>query len=121
MLDAEITEAQASDYASAYRLAESSALEGARFILADKGYDSARFRQMMEARGLQPVIPPRCHHKAPAHYDRERYKDRNVVERLIGRLKENRRIAMRFDKLAHMFEGFVVLAAVRDSLKRSFC
>jgi len=67
-------------------------------LLADKGYDGDRFRENLLMRGILPVIPPRSNRKVPAHPDYRRYKDRNRVERMFGKLKQQRRIATRYDK-----------------------
>ena len=50
-------------------------------------------------------------------FDKETYRRRNVVERLIGRLKECRRIATRYDKLAESFRCFILLGFIRMWLK----
>ena len=49
-------------------------------------------------RGILPIIPPRSNRKAPVHPDYRRYKDRNRIERMSGKLKQRRRIATRYDK-----------------------
>jgi transposase len=60
-------------------------------LLADKGYDGDRFRENLLMRGILPIIPPRSNRKAPEHPDYRRYKDRNRVERMFGKLKQQRR------------------------------
>ena len=80
-------------------------------LLADKGYDGDRFRESLLVRGILPIIPPRSNRKVPEHPDYRRYKDRNRVERMFGKLKQFRRIATRYDKLAQRFASFVALAA----------
>jgi len=82
-------------------------------LLADKGYDGDAFRQNLLMRGILPVIPPRSNRKMPEHPDYRRYKDRNRVERMFGKLKQQRRIATRYDKTALSFESFLNLAAAR--------
>ena len=83
----------------------------AKEVIADKGYDSDALRQTLQERGSQAVIPPRKNRTNPADYDRERYKDRNLIERLFGKLKQCRRIATRYDKTSRNFLAFVHLAA----------
>jgi transposase len=96
-------------------------------LLADKGYDGDRFRENLLMRGILPIIPPRSNRKVPVHPDYRRYKDRNRVERMFGKLKQQRRIATRYDKTVLSFESFLNLAASRLWLKsfvntaRSFC
>src|SRR3546814_5767395 len=88
-------------------------------LLADKGYDGDRFRESLLTRGILPIIPPRSNRKVPEHPDYRRYKDRNRVERMFGKLKQQRRIATRYDKTLLSFESFLNLAATRLWLKRS--
>ncbi|MCC8416315.1 MAG: transposase [Rickettsia endosymbiont of Gnoriste bilineata] len=52
-------------------------------------------------------------------YDTKIYRKRHIIERLFGRLKENKRIAMRFDKLNSTFLSFVALALAK--LFKLFC
>ena len=79
-------------------------------LLADKGYDGDRFRESLLVRGILPIIPPRSNRKVPEHPDYRRYKDRNRVERMFSKLKQQRRIATRYDKLATRFNAFLHLA-----------
>ena len=85
-------------------------LEG-ECVIADKGYDSNEFVALIEASGMEAVIPPRSNRKSPRSYDEVLYKERNIVERYIGKLKNYRRIACRFDKLAQRYLGFLQFAA----------
>jgi transposase len=75
--------------------------------LADKGYDGDKFRENLLMRGILPIIPPRSNRKALVHPDYRRYKDRNRVERMFGKLKQQRRIATRYDKTVLSFESFL--------------
>lgn len=86
-------------------------------LLADKGYDGDRFRESLLIQSILPIIPPRSNRKAPEHPDYRRYKDRNRIERMFGKLKQQRRIATRYDKSVLSFESFLNLAAVRLWLK----
>ena len=86
-------------------------------LLADKGYDGNRFRDSLLVRGILPIIPPRSNRKVPEHPDYRRYRDRNRVERMFGKLKQQRRIATRYDKTLLSFESFLNLAATRLWLK----
>ena len=67
--------------------------------------------------GILPIIPPRSNRKVPDHPDYRRDKDRNRVERMLGKLKQQRRIATRYDKTILSFESFLNLAAARLWLK----
>ena len=82
----------------------------ARFVVADKGYDSDVFVEMITAQDAQAVIPPRSNRLNPRSFDRHIYRDRNLIERFFARIKHFRRIATRYDKLAKSFLSFVHLA-----------
>ena len=80
-------------------------------LIADKGYDANRLRARIRARGVIPVIPGRRNRKRPIQYDELRYRDRWRIEVMFGRLKDFRRVATRYDKLARNFLSAVHLAA----------
>ena len=80
-------------------------------LIADRGYDSNAIRAAVQAQGAEPVIPPTRSRKAPLHYNRATYRARNLVERLWCRLKDWRRVATRYDKLARNYMAGVHLAA----------
>jgi transposase len=81
-----------------------------RYLLADKGYDADALRRSLRQAGAVPVIPGRSNRKWKVRYDRERYKDRHLVENAFCRLKDFRRVATRYDKLAANFLSGVALA-----------
>lgn len=66
--------------------------------VGDKGYDSDKLVRVIEENGAVAVIPPKKNRKDPRWYDRHLYKVRNLVERLIGRVKHFRRVATRYEK-----------------------
>ena len=80
-------------------------------LLGDRGYDSNAIRAAIIAQGAEVVIPPTSRRKTAIPYDREAYRARNLVERLWCRLKDWRRIATRYDKLAANYMAGVLLAA----------
>ena len=80
-------------------------------LIADKGYDSNAIRAAVQAQGAEVVIPPNRTRKILIPYDRDAYRTRNFVERLWCRLKDWRRIATRYDKLATNYLAGVFLAA----------
>lgn len=80
-------------------------------LIADRGYDTNAIRAAIAAQGAQVVIPSTSSRRAPIPYDREAYKARNLVERLWCRLKDWRRIATRYDKLARNFLSGAIIAA----------
>jgi transposase len=75
--------------------------------IADKGYDSDEIRDSLLDEGMKPVIPYRSNAVDPVPLDKKAYRERNRVERLISKLKQFRRIATRYDKLAVTFMAFV--------------
>ena len=86
-------------------------IAGVKELLGDKAYDSDDFRKSLRRDGIKPVIPGRANRKKRIRYDKEVYKGRNVIERCICRLKDFRRIATRYDKLARNFFSSVCLVA----------
>jgi transposase len=91
-------------------------------VAGDKGYSSPAIRAFLSACGAEPVIPHRkdelARMPAPPRFDKRAYRRRNAVERLVGRLKEWRRIATRFEKLAVNFAAMVRIAFIRLYLTR---
>jgi len=81
-------------------------------LLADKGYDANSLRDRLAATETEAVIPSTRSRKAPIPYDAEAYHDRNLIERAFCRLKDWRRIATRYDKLAINFASAVAIAAI---------
>lgn len=79
-------------------------------VLADKGYDANHVLEYLAQREIQAVIPPKANRVEQREYDRHVYKDRNLVERFFCRLKQFRRIATRYEKLARNFFGMLSLA-----------
>jgi transposase len=88
-----------------------SLMAGIKKLLGDKAYDSDSFRKSLRQDGITPVIPGRSNRKKRIRHDKEAYKGRNVIERCYCRLKDFRRIATRYDKLARNFFSGVCLAA----------
>lgn len=86
------------------------------FVLADKGYDSSDFVQLIEDSGGNAVIPPRSNSRDPRSYDKEMYKCRNLVERFFNRMKQFRRFATRYEKTSKSFLALVHFVAVFVSL-----
>lgn len=81
-------------------------------LLADRGYDADHLRRRLAAQGATAVIPARSRRKAPSSHDPALYRQRNTVERLWARLKDYRRVATRYDKLAANFLSGVLIAAL---------
>jgi transposase len=85
-------------------------------VVADKGYDSDRFRGMVEKAGSKHCIPPRARRKTPASYHKGHYRRRHRVRNFFQRIKRYRRTGTRYDKLDLNFVAFIQLAAVLDWL-----
>jgi len=105
-----ISEGQMSDHLGAKQILD--LLPPAKVLLGDRGYDSDSFRDALKDRGIEPCIPPRKNRKIQHYYDRNLYKQRHKVENMFGRLKDWRRIAMRYDRCAHTFFSSICIAAI---------
>lgn len=105
-----LTPGQAADITGAVMLATH--LPPARYLLADKAYDADHWRAWLIRRKIQPVIPNKANRKQPYAFNQKRYRGRNVIERMFGRLKDFRRIATRYDKNADNFMAALCLAAL---------
>ena len=105
-----LTAGNASDAATAPALL--AALGPFRRLVADCGYDSDAIRRLIAERGAEAVIPPSSPRVRQIPYDRTAYRLRNLVERLWCRLKDWRRVATRYDKLARNYLASVYLAAL---------
>ncbi len=90
----------------------SASLPNARYLLGDKAYDADHWRGYLKSRRIQPVIPNRPNRKKPHPFNKARYKGRNVIERMFGRIKDFRRVATRYDKNAENFLAALCLAAL---------
>ncbi len=104
-----LTARQVSEHTQAEAL-----VEGFRagYVLADKGYDSDAFVETIKGSGATPVIPPRSNRKTPRDYDKDIYKERNLVERLFQKLKQYRRVATRYERLAVNYMTMLSLASM---------
>ena len=80
-------------------------------VIADKGYESNRVLTFIRATGAGAVIPPKSNRKDPWKYDRELYKQRNLIERAFNKLKQWRRIATRYDRKSSYFLSALYLIA----------
>ena len=87
-------------------------MPAARLCIADTAYDSNGLRQFLSERGTQPVIPNNPTRKRFHPFDADIYKRRNLIERMFCRLKDWRRIATRYDKLAANFAATVAIATI---------
>jgi len=106
----QLTEGQASDHRGAALMLPQFP-DGTPELIADRGYDSARFRDALTTRGIAPCIPSTRSRKRPIPHDASLYQQRHRIEIMFGRLKDWRRIAMRYDRCAHAFFSAIALAA----------
>jgi transposase len=86
------------------------------YVLEDRGYDSDPHRSHLSSGRNIPVIPGRSNRNIPVQYDKELYKKRGLIETHFGKLKENRRLSMRYDKSDLNFLAFIAMAAIKINL-----
>ena len=84
---------------------------GPRWVVGDKGYSSRKARRYIQRRGIKAAIPRRMHERRNS-LNKERYRERNQVERLINRPKQFRRVATRHEKLAANYQTMPTIAAI---------
>jgi len=82
-------------------------------FVADKAYDTNKIREFLKGHKISACIPNKRNRKIKYYFDKTIYKWRNIVERSFQRIKENRRLAMRFDKLDITFAAFIALALIK--------
>ncbi len=109
-----LTGGQAADVTQAEALIADHEAEA---VIADKAFDSDTLVRAIEARGAATVIPPKKNRVKPREYDKHLYKERNLAERFINRIKHYRRVATRYEKTARNFLGFVHVAAIMVLLR----
>lgn len=89
-------------------------------LAGDKGYRAKWIDEYLVEQGVRPVIPSKKNEDRsarPVEFNREEYRRRNIVERLIGWLKECRRVLTRFEKRAANFLGMVKMAFIQRYLR----
>jgi len=104
-----LSEGQMSDYKGAAVLVPT--LPKAKELLADRGYDADWFRAGLLEKDILPCIPPKKNRNVQIDYDITLYKQRHKIENMFGKLKDWRRIAMRYDRCAHTFFSAICIAA----------
>jgi transposase len=104
-----ITGGQVADCTAGALLVER--LPTCRLLHADKGYDSDALRRQVEERGVAPNIPPKANRRWKPCFSPVLYRGRNAIERMFCRLKDFRRVATRYDRLATNYLAAVCLAA----------
>ncbi len=95
-----------------------------RRLAGDKGYSSGKIRDWLRRHGITPLIPhkdnEKARHDGRVKFDKAGYKRRSIVEQTIGWLKECRRVATRFEKLAINFLAMMKLAMIQRTLRLVF-
>lgn len=86
-------------------------------LAGDKGYSSRNIRQGLKDRSIKPVIPTKKNEKHDSRFDKKSYRKRNIIERCIGWIKESRRIATRYEKLAIHYLGMVKIGMLMRYLR----
>lgn len=81
-------------------------------LVADKGYTSSAFRKYLHRKNIRCTIPHRANERHKGAFNKQIYRKRNIVERLINRLKQFRRIATRYEKRAVNFSAMITLASI---------
>jgi transposase len=88
-------------------------LKEIKVFVADKAYDSNNIRDFLKNNKIETCIPNRGNKKEKHSFDKTMYRWRHRVENLFQRIKENRRLAMRYEKLDSTFCGFLALALLK--------
>jgi transposase len=91
------------------------------YVVEDMGYDSDAHRDFLRSQNNVPVIPGRKNRKVKIVYNKDIYKLRGGIERYFGKLKENKRMATRYDKHDTAFLGFLAIAAIKILLTLRLC
>ncbi len=86
-------------------------------MAGDKAYRAKRIRNRLADEHIEALIPPKVNEKAPVPIDKEAYRGRNVIERLIGWLKHWRAVATRYDKLARNYAATLTVALIERCLR----
>jgi len=81
-------------------------------VAGDMGYSGRKIRQYLRRRGIGIVIPRQKRERRRGRFDKVAYRKRNVVERLVNRLKQFRRVATRYEKRAVHYLSMLTIAAI---------
>lgn len=110
-IDFKITEGEVHDSQVAEQLIDT--VEGADYLIADKGYDAEKIRRFAKSKHMIPIIPMRSNSKRlNKEFDKYLYQLRHLVENAFARLKHFRAIATRFDKLARNYQSMIYIACM---------
>jgi transposase len=92
-------------------------LQAKSMLLADRGYEADWIRALVNQQGAWANIPPKRNRKDPICFSPYLYRARNLVERFFNEIKQCRRVATRYDKLAANYLAFIKLASIRIWLR----
>ena len=81
-------------------------------LIADKAYDTNQLRNLLTQMDIDTVIPSIARRKSLIPYNREAYRQRNLIERMFARAKDFRRVATRYDTLARKVLAGLTIAAI---------
>ena len=90
-----------------------SGLKSGAMLLGDRGFDADWIRALVSQYGAWANIPPKRNRKDAICFSPYLYRARNLVERFFNKIKQCRRIATRYDKLAANYLAFIQLASIR--------
>jgi len=115
-----LTPGQESDIGQAEQLMEKGAIRRRsgqvrlrpKRLVADKGYTSRAFRAYLHRYHICCTIARRSNQRRRGSFNKSHYRKRNIVERLINRLKQFRRIATRYEKRASNFSAMITIASL---------
>jgi transposase len=82
-------------------------------VIADRGYDSNEYRRALEGNNNEAIIPVRRNRKEEIEYDKEKNKKGGLIERIFGKIKENRRLAVGYEKSDINFLRFIFIAFIK--------
>lgn len=97
-----------------------SRLKSGSMLLADRGYDADWIREVAMKKGAWANIPPKSNRSDPICFSPYLYRARNHVERFFNRIKQCRRVATRYDRLAANYLAFALMSP-RPSLAHCHC
>lgn len=115
-----LTPGQESDISFAEELMETGAVRRSsgqlrlrpKRLVADKGYTSQAFRSYLHQKHICCTIARRSNERRRGSFEKVFYRKRNIIERLINRLKQFRRIATRYEKRATNFSAMITIASI---------
>ena len=91
-------------------------------LVGDRGYDSNELRDMLDKKGIEPIIPARKNNKVATHQDgrsMRRYKRRWIVERTNAWIQNYRRLVVRYERLDYIYTGLIHFAFAMIILKKT--